>query len=326
MSVNPNQTYYNDRNLDHVKNFIENKYDIVVTNIEIAKRGYMAETYIVSTEKSKFFAKTVYLNSHKDVYQNSFKVVDFLNRNNIDFILKNIRTKNNELTCEFEKGIFGLFNFIEGEHSDNYPLSLLFKKYSLIYQVNANDLDIKKEDFKSDIIELFELNLSKIKNNELLYKEVINFFDSNKDLIEEYMKKLSKIGNQCSKDLNDFHITHGDGQGNIIVNGNNITIIDWDTPLLSPIERDAWVFLDNQVVLNEFSEVLNENSINYKFKKERLRYYCLFYFFYYLALEMEIIISLNDETKIKKIFEDIKDLFSPSNWLCKKLSVISTDI
>lgn len=324
MSINKNQTYYTDRDdeyLKDLKNFIEDNYNISVIDIQKAKRGYMAETYVVLSNEKKLFAKIVSLESHKSVYRDSFEVVDFLNKNNIDFILKNIKTKNSKLTCDFKNDVLGLFEFIEGEHSENYPLSLLFEKYSLIYQINANNLNIKKEDFKSSIVESFKLNASRVKKN----KEVFNFLESKKEVIELCEKQLRKLGKKCGKNLKNFHITHGDGQGNVIVLGNVIKIVDWDTPLLSPIERDAWVFLDNQKTLKEFNQILNKNNIKYALKKERLYYYCYLYFFYYLNQNIEIILNLKNEKKINEVFEGIKDLFSKSNWLQKRILIINKD-
>jgi len=325
MSINLNQTYHSDRNNEYVKDLkdcIENNYNVSVISIEKAKRGYMAETYLILTKNKKLFAKIVSLKSHKNIYKNSFKVVEFLNKNGVDFILKNIKTKNNKLTCDFKNNVLGLFEFIEGEHSENYSLNLLFEKYSFIYQVSTNGLDIKRENFGSSILIDFKINLFKIRKN----KKIINFLKSKKEIIKSYEERLKKIGKECRKDLNDFYLTHGDAQGNIMVLENNIKIVDWDTPLLSPIERDAWIFLDNEKTLGEFSQILDKNNIKYKFKKERLYYYCYFYFFYYLNQNIEIILNLKNEEKINEVFEGTKDLFSNSNWLQKRILVINKDL
>jgi len=309
-----------------LKTFIEEQYSISINEIQPAKRGYMAETYKVSARQGDFFAKIVSLESHKAIYQNSFKVIDFLNRNGIDFIPKNIKTANNELFCNLETTTLGLFKYVVGEHSEDYPLSMLFEKYSKIYKISTKNLDIRKEDFSASSIDLYESNLAEIKSkkNKEVLREIIQYLDSKKEIIKLYKQRLRQLGKQCSKNLNDFHITHGDGQGNVIVNGSDITIIDWDTPLLSPIERDSWVFLDNQNILKEFSEIINKNNIKYTLKKERLYYYCYFYFFYYLAEFIEMIENIEKETKTRKLFEEIKDLFSNTNWMYKKL-IISND-
>jgi Ser/Thr protein kinase RdoA (MazF antagonist) len=314
--------------IETLKKIIEEQYNISINEIQPAKRGYMAETYKISSKQGDFFAKIVSLESHKAIYQDSFKVIEFLNKNGIDFILKNIKTKNNDLFCDFENSVFGLFEYVEGEHSENYPLNMLFEKYSRIYQIDTKNLDIKQEKFKASSISLYESNLDKIKNdnNKEIFKEIIQYFDLKKELIELYKQQLRQLGSQCGNDLNDFYITHGDGQGNVIVNDGDITIIDWDTPLLSPIERDSWVFLDNQNTLKEFNEIINKNNIKYTLKKERLYYYCYFYFFYYLAEIIEIIYNLEDEITIRKLFEEAQDLFSKSNWMCKRMLIVSKDL
>ena len=79
--------------IETLKKLIEEKYDVSINDIEPAKRGYMAETYKISAKQGDFFAKIVSLESHKAIYRDSFKVVDFLNKNGIDFILKNMKQK-----------------------------------------------------------------------------------------------------------------------------------------------------------------------------------------------------------------------------------------
>lgn len=207
MSLNKNQIYYGSRDADYMnnlKNYINENHDVDIIDIELAKRGYMAETYKAISKKGKFFVKIVSLESHKKTYKESFDVVDFLNQKGIDFIIKNIKTRNGNLTCDFEGGVLGLFNFVEGEHSEDYPLKKLFEKYSLIYKVNPSNLNIRKENFKGNAIELFELNFNKVKMSKDRYGEVIDFFDSKMELIKTYKQKLRSIGKQCNSNLNKF--------------------------------------------------------------------------------------------------------------------------
>jgi hypothetical protein len=130
-------------------------------------------------------------------------VVDFLNKNGINFILKIIKTKNGDLVCDFENSVFGLFEYIEGEHSEDYPLSMLFEKYSKIYQIDTRNLDIKKENFRASSIGLYESNLEKIrsKNNKGVFNEIIQYFDSKEELIEKYKEQLVNLGKLCSRAL-----------------------------------------------------------------------------------------------------------------------------
>lgn len=326
MSVNANQSFYIEREreyIDALRVFLNNAYGFLIDTIELTKRGYMAETYIAITKENRFFVKIVSLASHKEVYRESFRVIDFLNQNNIDFISKNIKTKDGKLTCDFEGGVVGLFEYIDGEHSDDYPLESLFEKYSLIYKVNVDNLNIKREDFRASTVELFESNLAKMKEDNFRYEKIISFFESKKEAIEKYKNRVKSIGKNCEINKNDFHVTHGDGQGNVIICQDGIKIIDWDVPLYSPIERDAWVFLDNQKTLDRFNKIINKNDIHYTLKKERLYYYCFLFFFYYLAEEIEIVMNIEDEKKIEKVFGDMQDLFSNSNWLYMRMSIAS---
>lgn len=310
--------YFQERNiayLNKLKDFIALHYGFNIKSIEPAKRGCMAETYTIDSKEGKFFVKIVSFSAHKKIYKESFQVVDYLNKQpGIDFILKNVRTKKGELSSVFKKNILGVFQFEEGEHTEEYPLEMLFEKYALIYEVKVKKIKIKKEDFKTSSLDLYTEKFSEFKKK-TSFREVVDFLNSKNELIKKRKKEFKKIARICEKDFHNFYITHGDGQGNVIFNKKRITIIDWDTPLLAPIERDAWVFLRKKDILKLFNEIMKKNGIDYTLKKERLCYYCYSYFFYYLAEYLEWLENAKGEEAAKKILKEIKSIFLNSNWL-----------
>jgi thiamine kinase-like enzyme len=58
------------------------------------------------------------------------------------------------------------------------------------------------------------------------------------ELIKHYINRLFRFANKNKNNFSDFHITSGDVGGNVIIQGEKFTIIDWDYLKLAPIERD----------------------------------------------------------------------------------------
>jgi hypothetical protein len=112
---------------------IEENYDLRILNIVSAKRGYHGETWKLITESDSYFLKIVYFGVHKPRYMNSFSIVEYMNQNGIDFISRIIRTIDEHLYGFFNDGVLGIFNYVEGEHTEDYPLSDLFNKLTSIY-------------------------------------------------------------------------------------------------------------------------------------------------------------------------------------------------
>lgn len=96
----------------------------------------MAETYTINTNGGKFFVEIVFYKWHKNVYKNSSKVIDYLNKSNIDFINKNISTKNNKFTSKFENGVLGIFKYEKGSKAGT--IKLYKPKFSKIKKEKSN--------------------------------------------------------------------------------------------------------------------------------------------------------------------------------------------
>jgi len=292
---------------------IEN-YNFSIELISEAKRGFFGETWKVTTNTQDYFVKIDYWDYHKHLYRNSFTVIDFILQNGINFIPKIIKTKNGELFCYFNQGIVGVFEFIDGQNTEDYPIESLFDRLAKIYKIVTDNLRIEIEAFDMSIIDNYlclKNEISDYDNQEA--KQVIELLTSKNDLLKTYEERLELFSRRCIDDRSNFHITHGDAGGNCIINGETLTIIDWDYPKLAPPERDAWFFINNNDLIGKIC-----NIINYDLKIERLCYYCYYSFFYYLAEYLKAYIFVESIYK-KDVYTSLISYFD-SCWIFKQLS------
>jgi hypothetical protein len=277
-----NRAIRDERYINDMKKFIEVHYGFSITDISMAKRGFFGETWRIHSHDHAYFIK-IDFSSHKAIFLNSLPVVDYLNSKGIDFISKIIKSQDKMLYKMFHGGVFCLFEWAEGENTEDYDIGQLFEKLVTIYRIPGNDIYIQKEDFSSSGIQSFYMNLKRLKSftdktaldyqKILLEKEIV---------ITRRANRLVTFASMCRGNESQFFITHGDAGGNAILNDNQFIIVDWDQPMLAPIERDAWFFMADAASIDKIQSILNKNGIEYQLTQERLAFYAYFSFFYYL--------------------------------------------
>lgn len=298
------QVIRNNQYLQGLKALLTDIYDIDVINITEAKRGFFGETWTAETPKCKYFIKIDFWNYHKEIYRKSFSVVEYINSCGIDYILKIIKTKTGELFTRFNGGIMGVFEFFDGENSENYPIHLLFNKLALIYKLSINSVEIEKETFDATVINKFYMFKDTLsENTNKTASQIISLFKDKTDLINKYANRLYIFSDHCKTNLDGFCITHGDAGGNCIINKKNFIIVDWDYPKLAPPERDAWFFMWDTKQTDIINKLLKENNIDYTLDKNRFCYYCYYSFFYYLTEYLQAYFSVSSITE-KQVFAD----------------------
>ena len=137
-------------------------------------------------------------------------------------------------------------------------------------------------------------------------------------VIARYAERLRAFAAVCKDDKENFHITHGDAGGNCILNEKRLFLVDWDSVMLAPIERDAWIFICDKKQLETVNLILAENGVDYRLQQNRLCYYCYQFFFYYLNEYMKSIASAGNEKRKAKNSKDLIAYLDDS-WIYKRL-------
>ena len=269
--------------INHLKNFIHEKYSILPVAIFPAKRGYYGETWRLDTSATSYFIKLVYTAAHTAVYKRSFPVIQHLCDHGINFISRICKTKDNSLYSLFDGAVLGVFDWIDGEHIETDATKIPeYQMPARVYTVPSHGVSIPCEDFSSKIADKFFEQWNVLDDDRLL-----SLLERYRVKVEHRVTRLKYFSNLCQNDTTGFFITHGDAGGNLIANGDKRYIADWDTPILAPPERDAWIMCSRDWARDAFHNALHQNGIKYTLRLERLAYYCYYYFFFYLVAYLD---------------------------------------
>jgi len=273
-----------DENILRLLDFVQREYGISAAIFTPAERGFYGETWRldeVGDSGESYFLKLVYAVEHKDTYMHSFPVIEYLCDHGIDFVGRVVKTKYGKLYAKFDGAILGIFHWINGDLTESDETKIPeYQMLAKVYTVPTSSLDIPREDFLGSSGHIFFTRWS---NFDSSYEEnLINLFDKYRSKLEHRGKRLKHFAALCSADAGEYFITHGDAGGNLIVDGEKYHIVDWDTAILAPPERDAWVMCSKDWAREAFENALHQKGINHALRPEHMAYYCYYFFFYYL--------------------------------------------
>lgn len=264
--------------MDSLSRFLAEEYGFNVKKLLPAKRGFYGETWNVRAESGTYFLKLDYWEHHKESLQNSLPVIRYMTDSGIDFIPKVIGTKAGCLYSRFRQGTAVVFEHIPGELSEDYATEELYGLLARVYRLNTDGLEMETETFGGKKAEVFQA----LQSRPELPAEVKTALAEKAPDISRYMERLMQFSTACQGRKEHFHITHGDAGGNCILNGDRLSIVDWDGAMLAPIERDAWIYICDEAAIGKINSILLENGVGYKLEQNRLCYYCYDFFFHYL--------------------------------------------
>lgn len=299
-----------------LKQFIDENYPIKVLQISKAKRGFWGETWKINTHGASYFAKIDYSNFHKPFYEHSLTVIEHMNNQGISCINSVLKTSKGRLSANFNNGVIALFDYVYGDNTEDYDITLLFEKLALIYKISTEGVKIQKETFDVSYAGFYFDSVDKLKQLGY-FNDIVSALDTKFALMKRYEERLTFFAEQCKRLHDDFFLTHGDAGGNVIIQGNNFTIVDWDYPMLAPIERDAWFFMHDRSLLKRINGVLHKNGVNYTLNIDRLAYYAYFSFFYYFHECFACLFEIEDMSTQIKLAKELPELFDC--WISKPL-------
>jgi hypothetical protein len=303
--------YKKQRNAQYIaelKFFLEDRYGFEVKQIIEAKRGFYGETWKVIAESECFFIKIVYYAHHMAKYSSSLNIMDYMVHHGITFIGRIVRSKQDDLCCLFNGGTLGVFVFVEGENTEEYDLPRLMSHLAVIYHLQTGDLAIKPETFDVSCIDAFFQQFSDLK---LLQSqsavEIVGILEDNRAKLHHYAIQLRSLAGLCAKDPQDFHITSGDVGGNVILDGDHFTIVDWDDIVLAPIERDLWWYMQDEGWMRTIQETLSASGFAYRLAQDRLAFYCIRGFFHYLCEYLHCFLECDGEELKKDVADAMRE-------------------
>lgn len=275
-----------------LKDLIKKHYNIDVLDFQFLPKGEGGYSYIIDCQSNiKYFLK-IYpsnkANANTDLEEN-LKIIESLSSQaKIKNISQIVKTKNNYLRSKFNNEDLVIFEYIFGKDLGDQKISnsIITKIAELLSQIHRTTSQIKplklqKEKFdinyEKDLIKTYK-KLEKIPTTSKYQKKLKQYLIDNKSNILDVYKKLKGFQGKAKNSQKKFTITHGDPiPHNLILDQqNNIHLIDWETSMLAPAERDVWFYLENhgQEFIKAYKETndlqLDINIIGFYFYNRNL--------------------------------------------------------
>jgi len=284
------------------------EYGISATFLAEANRGFYAETWRLdstgssdsseSTKASRSCFLKINYSSDKETYANNLPVIEHLHHHGVNAISSIVKTADNRLFTEFDGAVLAIFDWIDGENIQDESTKIPeYRILGKVYSVPADELlitnKLTREDFTADSASLFLHQWAELKKQtDKCTQHVSAILDEHREQLIHNSERLKLLSIKCRLKCDHFYITHGDAGANIIKNGNSYYLVDWDNPLLAPVERDAWFCLYwGDWALSAFTDSLRDNGIEYSVRNERMAYYGYHNYFFRLTEYMKTYFS-----------------------------------
>jgi hypothetical protein len=302
------------RNLEYrnkLMAFIQKNYYLKIVSMNEHNRGFYGETWKIECNNNcNYFVKIIYFERHAKKYRKCFQILDYMEKNGIDFVSKVIKSNNNKPYLCFNEGTLAIFKFIDGVHAEDTPATFT-SDIIKIYKLPKPNFKIERENFPTNIFSYLEQQIEKLKSD----IEILNIINKNWDLLIDVNNKQNFFANLCKNKEQKFVITSGDIGGNTLIANNKIYVIDWDWIKLAPPERDYWWYVQNLNLITEINVLFHRYNFDYSLDSNILGYYAFSLYIYYLT---EIIDSfLFNPISRPEVIKRLNDYFTEENCMLK---------
>ncbi len=264
--------------------WIRQTYGLSPQSLEPAKRGFYGETWQLKADGGRYFLKLDY-SIHQSIYERSFPALERLHEHGLDFVSRIVKTADGCLCARYDGAVLGLFEWIDGENMETDETKIPeYQMLAQVYAVPCDGLDLPRERFGSDSATVFFNRWATLAENahNASTARALAVLEANRGTMQHRAARLVQFADRCAGDQSHMYLTHGDAGGNVLVQGDNYFIVDWDDPRIAPPERDAWFMCPEDWARASFESALSDHGIPYRLRPERLGYYCYNTYFLYL--------------------------------------------
>ncbi len=269
----------------NIETVLEEQFHFPVCGLEEAPRGFVADTYYVHTPSQRFFLKVFRNVRLAGNVPEAVKVQYQISRELPQKLLPEPQaTTGGEFVFYVGRYPAVLYECLPGTASRSYELGAYFEALA---QIHAYSLRLP---VKRSLVEAFSLADKKQFQSYLHYFLCTNDLEGveleARHLLQNYEGRLLRHWQQwqchaevCRQQAVTLCVTHGDGPGNVIEDGEALYIVDWDDLQWAPLERDTWFHADDPKEKELLQEVLDCHGLGPAFRSCFLHYYTYKRFF-----------------------------------------------
>lgn len=230
---------------------IEKAYQLQIKQTTAAPRGFVAETFVLTTAEASYFCKLIEKPLFIPKIKQSLPVLETLYAHGFTQLNYPIRTADGRLWVETEQALIVLFNYIDAPQSYAYDEwtfgHLLGQLHQMTPSIQAKTA-VPQFNFRYENQLLFEHYVDGTLNNspaDEITRSLQTLLQQYEPELQQDLTAFQQVMSTCSTQTFLMVLTHGDAPGNTLVSSpTNLYLIDWDDLLLAPPERDIW-FLDH---------------------------------------------------------------------------------
>lgn len=224
--------------------FIAANYGLMHVRLTPAPRGFVAETYYVDSDSGRYFAKLVRPPFDVPTLAPTLPVLRELRQLGIAQITYPIPALDGRLSLDLNGGLLVLFNYVAGEWVFDFPFEPYVRLLASIHGLSDQiQTPLPRETFEltfmNDLLAVCERLWTDTFDHPQEHALAQWASARRSDLLRDIGIAEAAIKQLQSADL-PFILTHGDAPGNILYDGQQVVLVDWDTVLLAPRERDTW--------------------------------------------------------------------------------------
>ena len=227
---------------------LENSYGIQPESINFLPLGNNPDTWVykISSGKDNYFLKL----KRGEVYEPSVSLPNYLNNQGIKEVFSPIETKAKNLWVKVSNYSIVLYPFVEGTTAMKSGMSdeqwiefgLTLKRLHETHLPSSLLKQVQEENFLPKWSGLIRDIQRKVQRDRHLNSFEVGFVEywKEKDIeINQILERTEEIGQYLKNKPHDFVLCHTDiHTDNILLDKENMYLVDWDTPLMAPKERD----------------------------------------------------------------------------------------
>lgn len=291
-----------------MKEFIERVYGLKVRKCIPLGKGFYGEAWQIHADCGMYTAKLDLWPTHSREFRNNLKMLARLNKCGLDFVPLLILGKNGEKAFEYSGGVLAMFQFMDGEPSEDFDTEALFERLGQVYtRCPAHQLP-PEQLFTMEQYERVCRLESMLDVEYAEHRAILQLLSDKRAIIEERASMLELFMQRCSGGNYLTVLTHGDAGGNCVINGNEIAIIDWDTAAFSTPERDAWAHMSSQENIRRIEKGLAKGGFEYKLCPDAFGYFANSWFFEYIGNYLQCAVD-KVEARNMEMYEGLEEYF-----------------
>ncbi|AYC30550.1 aminoglycoside phosphotransferase family protein [Paenisporosarcina cavernae] len=271
--------------LDNIKRILEDNYALSIEKIKELSIGSdpNSKVYeIIDRNETSYFLKAR-IGEEQNV---GTLVLAALHSQGIEHVIAPLQTRNGEVGVRKEDVSYYLFPFIESK--DAYEIELSDSQWTelgevlrRIQSVQLPDVLVEllpKEDFRSRNVEIVKKYDDCFMTEQFVNKlaaRLAVFWREHRRYILQLVENTERASERLVRQDHEFVLCHSDlHPGNIVVSTEgNLFLVDWDTPILAPKERDLMFIGGGHRFRNENSEAFYQGYGQTEVNISALTYY-----------------------------------------------------